>query len=383
MISKAIHTIGVDDTTLDLFESQYRIPEGISYNSYVILDEKVAVLDTVDRRGQKEWEERLMQALDGRTVDYLILQHMEPDHSGGLKRLLELYPDLTLVGNAKTFPMVRQFYDLSPKTKTLTVKEGDTLCLGTHILTFYMAPMVHWPEVMVTYESSEKVLFSADAFGRFGALALTQQMEWAQEARRYYVNIVGKYGAQVQGLLKKAAALDIACICPLHGPILDEELGAVIDLYRIWSSYEPETPGILVAYASIHGNTAAAAKELAEILAADGMKVQLCDLSREDLSEAVANAFRYDRMVLAAATYDGGLFPCMSDFLSRLQSKGYQKRRVGLMENGTWAPMAAKHMRTALESMKNITILEPTVTIRSAMNEGNEGQIRALAQALR
>ena len=382
-ISEAVKYIGADDTTLDLFESQYQIPNGVSYNSYVILDDKVALMDTVDKRGMEQWEKNLTAALDGRAVDYLIIQHLEPDHAGSIARLVELYPEVTLVGNAKTFQMLPQFFDLPLEGHTLTVKEGDTLSLGSHTLTFVMAPMVHWPEVMVTYESSEKILFSADGFGKFGALSLTENEDWACEARRYYFNIVGKYGIPVQTLLKKAAGLDIATICPLHGPILTENLGYYLDLYNTWSSYEPESKGILIAYASIHGNTGKAAEKLAEILRSKGAeKVVVSDLAREDMAEVIEDAFRYDRMIVAAASYDGGVFPCMQDFLHHLQSKAYQNRKVGIVENGSWGPTAARTMKAILEPMKNITIVDPVVTIKSTLKESDIPNLEALADAM-
>ena len=381
--SDFVKYIGVDDTTIDLFESQYVVPKGVSYNSYVILDDKVALMDTVDKRGMEQWEKNLTAALDGRAVDYLIIQHLEPDHAGSIARLVELYPEVTLVGNAKTFQMLPQFIDLPLEGHTLTVKEGDTLSLGSHTLTFVMAPMVHWPEVMVTYESSEKILFSADGFGKFGALSLTENEDWACEARRYYFNIVGKYGIPVQTLLKKAAGLDIATICPLHGPILTENLGYYLDLYNTWSSYEPESKGILIAYASIHGNTGKAAEKLAEILRSKGAeKVVVSDLAREDMAEVIEDAFRYDRMIVAAASYDGGVFPCMQDFLHHLQSKAYQNRKVGIVENGSWGPTAARTMKAILEPMKNITIVDPVVTIKSTLKESDIPNLEALADAM-
>ena len=382
-ISESVKYIGVDDTTIDLFESQYVVPEGVSYNSYVILDEKIAIMDTVDKRGMKEWEDNLLKTLDGKKADYVIVQHMEPDHAGSLARLLELFPDITVVGNAKTFVMINQFFENINIKDSLTVKEGDTLNLGSHTLTFVMAPMVHWPEVMVTYESSEKILFSADGFGKFGALSLTENEDWACEARRYYFNIVGKYGAPVQTLLKKASALDIKTICPLHGPVLSDNLGYYLDLYNTWSSYQPESKGIFIAYASIHGNTAVAANRFADILRDKGVeKVVVTDLSRCDIAEAVEDAFRYDRMVLAAASYDAGVFPIMQDFLHHLQSKAYQNRTIGLIENGSWAPTAAKTMRSILDTMKNITIVEPVVTIKSALKENDIPALAALADDL-
>lgn len=383
-ISDKIKYIGVDDTTLDLFESQYAVPDGVSYNSYVILDDKTAIMDTVDKRGMKDWENNLLNALDGRNADYVIIQHMEPDHAGSLARLIELFPEITVVGNAKTFVMINQFFENINIKNSLTVKEGDTLNLGSHTLTFVMAPMVHWPEVMVTYESSEKVLFSADGFGKFGALSLTENADWACEARRYYFNIVGKYGAPVQTLLKKASALDIKTICPLHGPVLSDNLGYYLDLYNTWSSYQPESKGVFIAYASIHGNTAYAAEQFAEMLRNKGVdNVVITDLSRCDIAEAVEDAFRYDRMVLAAASYDAGVFPIMQDFLHHLQAKAFQNRTVGLIENGSWAPTAAKTMRNILETMKNITIVEPIVTIKSVLKETDIPALDQLADALK
>jgi len=382
-ISDSIKYVGVDDTTLDLFESQYVIPEGVSYNSYVILDEKVALMDTVDKRGMADWEAKLSSELNGRAVDYIIVQHMEPDHTGSLFRALELFPDATVVGNAKTFGMIGQFFEEIDIKNKLTVAEGDTLELGSHTLQFFMAPMVHWPEVMVTYEQSEKILFSADGFGKFGALSLTDEDDWACEARRYYFNIVGKYGAPVQTLLKKAAGLEIKTICPLHGPILRDNLGYYIGLYDTWSKYEAESKGVFVAYASIHGNTAVVAEKFAQMLEANGAeKVVLTDLSRCDIAEAIEDAFRYDRMVLAAASYDAGVFPPMHDFLSHLNSKAYQKRTIGIIENGSWAPTAGKTMKTILESMKDITIVEPMVTIKSSLKESDLANLEALAKAM-
>lgn len=378
-ITDSIVYVGADDKTLDLFESQYIIPNGVSYNSYVILDEKVTVMDTVDARATEEWLANLQNVLAGKTVDYLVVSHMEPDHAANIQKLMEQYPEMKVVGNAKTFAMMPQFFDVDLTDRTVVVKEGDTLSLGAHTLQFFMAPMVHWPEVMVSYEQSEKILFSADGFGKFGALDAEE--DWACEARRYYFNIVGKYGAQVQALLKKAATLDIAMICPLHGPILKENLGYYIGKYDIWSKYEPEDEGVLVAYASIHGNTAKAAKEMAEILKANGAKkVAITDLSRDDMAEAVEDAFRYDKMILACATYDGGMFPCMEDFLHHLKAKNYQKRKVALMENGSWAPMAAKQMRAVLEGMKEITISDSVITMKSRMTEDNRKAMEELAK---
>lgn len=381
-IAKHIQYIGVDDHTLDLFEGQYRIPNGISYNSYVILDEKVAVMDTVDRRATEEWLAKLEQALGGRAVDYLVVNHMEPDHGGSISVLAEKFPEMKIVGNAKTFVMMKQFFDFEIDDRAVVVKEGETLSLGEHTLRFFMAPMVHWPEVMVSYEQREKILFSADGFGKFGALDAEE--DWTCEARRYYINIVGKYGAQVQALLKKTAGLDIATICPLHGPILKENLGYYIGKYQIWSSYEPEEEGVLVAYASIHGNTKAAAEAMLDLLKQAGVeKVAIADLARDDMAEAVEDAFRYSKMALLAPSYDAGVFPCMEEFLHHLKSKNYQKRTVGIVENGSWAPTAAKVMRGMLEQMKQIAICEPVVTIRSTMNAANKDAMQALVKALR
>ena len=380
-ITDSILYVGVDDKDLDLFESQYVVPNGVSYNSYVILDEKVTLMDTVDQRATKEWLENLDAVLEGRTIDYLVVSHMEPDHAANAKTLIDKFPNMKIVGNAKTFAMMSQFFDVDLTGRSVVVKEGDTLNLGAHTLQFIMAPMVHWPEVMVTYEQSEKILFSADGFGKFGALDVEES--WACEARRYYFNIVGKYGAQVQALLKKAATLDIKMICPLHGPILKENLAFYIDKYNTWSSYEPEDEGVFVAYASIHGNTAEAAKEFVEMLRKNGAeKVVIADLSREDMAEAVEDAFRYSKLVVAASSYDAGVFPCMEDFLHHLKAKNYQKRTVGIIENGSWAPSAAKQMKAILEGMKNITICEPVVTIKSTLNETSRKAMEELAKEL-
>ena len=381
-VTKDIKYIGVDDTDLDLFESQYIIPNGISYNSYLILDEKVAVMDSVDSRKEAEWLENLATALAGRQPDYLVVQHMEPDHAGSITAFMEHYPEAKIVASARAIQMMPQFFeDVDFSAKTIAVKEGETLSLGAHTLQFFAAPMVHWPEVIVTYDQMDKVLFSADGFGKFGALSADE--DWACEARRYYFNICGKYGAQVQALLKKAATLDIECICPLHGPILKENLGYYIGLYDTWSSYGVETEGIFIAYASIHGGTAVAANKLAEILRAKGApKVSVADLSRDDMAEAIEDAFRMDRLVVAAASYDGGVFPVMHDFLHHLQIKSYQKRKVGIIENGSWAPCAARVMRSMLETMKDVEIVEPVVTIRSRMKQEDMPALEALADAL-
>jgi flavorubredoxin len=369
--------IGVDDRDIDLFESQYVVPNGVSYNSYVILDDKIAIMDTVDARKSQEWLDNLSGALAGKKPDYLVVSHLEPDHAGTIGKLLEVYPDITLIGNAKTFSMMPNFFDISGK-ETVVVKEAETVSLGNHVLQFFMAPMVHWPEVMVTYDQKDKILFSADGFGKFGALDTDE--DWACEARRYYFNIVGKYGAPVQTLLKKAATLDIQVICPLHGPILTENLGYYIEKYNTWSSYRPEDKGVLVAYASIHGNTAKAAEKLAEMLKEAGAeKVAVTDLCRDDIAEAIEDAFRYDRMVLAASSYDGGVFPAMELFLAELKSKAYQNRKVALVENGSWAPCAARKMREYLDTMKNVEILDKTVTIVSTVKKETEDELKELA----
>ncbi|WP_440452435.1 FprA family A-type flavoprotein [Ruminococcus intestinalis] len=380
-ISDAIKYIGVDDKDIDLFESQYIVPNGISYNSYVILDEKICVLDTVDKRKTDEWVANLENVLDGKTPDYLIINHLEPDHASNIQLLADKYPDMKLVGNAKTFNMLPQFFDIDLTDRTVTVKEGDSLNLGEHILSFYMAPMVHWPEVMVTYESKEKVLFSADGFGKFGALDTDE--DWACEARRYYFNICGKYGVQVQALLKKAAKLDIEKICPLHGPVLTENLGYYINLYDIWSKYEPEVDGIFIAYCSIHGNTEKAALKLYDILKEKtDKKIAISDLSRSDMAENVEDAFKYSTLVVAAPSYDGGVFPVMNDFLHHLKIKGYKNRKVAMIENGSWAPCAIKSMQPYFDEMKGIEISDAKVTIRSTMTAENEVQLAALADSI-
>ncbi|MCI8297844.1 MAG: FprA family A-type flavoprotein [Lachnospiraceae bacterium] len=387
-IMEQIYYVGMDDRTIDLFESQYKVPEGVSYNSYVIMDEKIAVMDTVDSRATDGWLENVEEVLGGASPDLLVISHMEPDHSGSIEALVQKYPQMQLVGNAKTFTMLEQFFALDLTGRKVIVREGESIPLGKRSLQFFMAPMVHWPEVMVAYEPVGKILFSADGFGTFGALGQDKLRkagggDWAEEARRYYFNIVGKYGAPVQTLLKKAAKLDIAAICPLHGPVLTEDLGYHIGLYDTWSRYEAEEEGIVIAYASIHGHTAAAAKELAQIFRTKGEdKVEVYDLCRCDMSQAVAAAFRYDKMVLAAATYDGGLFPPMEDFLHHLKAKTYQKRRVGLVENATWAPMAAKVMQKLLEEMKDIRISEKIVTIRSALDPQDRTRLEELAESL-
>ncbi|MBR1683585.1 MAG: FprA family A-type flavoprotein [Clostridia bacterium] len=381
MLSSDIRYIGVDDIDIDLFEGQYMVPAGMSYNSYVILDEKVAVTDTVDLRKVDGFLANLAAALDGRKPDYLIVHHVEPDHASSLQRFLDVYPDVTVVGNVKTFQLLENYFALG-STARLVVKEGDTLPLGKHTLQFVTAPMVHWPEVMMSYESTEKVLFSADAFGKFGARAAEEP--WDDEARRYYLNIVGKYGPQVQAVLKKAAGLDIQTICPLHGPELDETIPHVLDLYQKWSTYTPEIEdGVFIAYASLHGNTALAAERLAEII--DGKisgDVLLADLARDDSAEALSCAFQYKRVVLAASTYNAGLMPFMDDFLHHLKAKNWQNHVVGLIENGSWAPMAAKTMKAELEGVKNITVVEPVVSIRGAVKEADLASLNALADAI-
>lgn len=380
-ISDAIKYIGVDDKDIDLFESQYIVPNGISYNSYVILDEKICVLDTVDKRKTDEWFANLENVLDGKAPDYLVINHLEPDHASNIQLLADKYPDMKLVGNAKTFNMLPQFFDIDLTDRTVTVKEGDTLSLGEHTLSFYMAPMVHWPEVMVTYESKEKVLFSADGFGKFGALDTDE--DWACEARRYYFNICGKYGVQVQALLKKAAKLDIEKICPLHGPILTENLGYYINLYDIWSKYEPEVDGIFIAYCSIHGNTEKAALKLYDILKEKtNKKIAISDLSRSDMAENIEDTFKYSTLVVAAPSYDGGVFPIMNDFLHHLKIKGYKNRKVAMIENGSWAPCAIKAMQPYFDEMKGIEVSDAKVTIRSTMTAENEAQLAALAESV-
>ena len=380
-ISDSIKYIGVDDKDIDLFEGQYIVPNGISYNSYLIKDEKNVVMDTVDNRKSDEWMSNLEEALAGESVDYLVISHLEPDHAYNIANLANKYPEMKLVGNAKTFNMLPQFFDIDVTDRQIVVKEGDTLNIGEHTLQFFMAPMVHWPEVMVTYEQKEKILFAADGFGKFGALDTEE--DWACEARRYYFNIVGKYGAQVQALLKKAATLEIQMICPLHGPILKEDLGYYINKYDVWSSYQPEDKGIFIAYASIHGNTKAVAEKFAEMLREKGgEKVAISDLTRDDMAEAVEDAFRYDRVVLAASSYDAGIFPPMEKFLHHLRAKNYQNRKIGIIENGSWAPSAGRCMKEIIGGMKDITLCETIVTIKSTMKEENIPQLEALANEL-
>ncbi len=380
-VTKDIRYIGVNDRQVDLFEGQYVVPNGMAYNSYVILDEKIAVMDTVDRNFVDAWLANLTAQMEGRTPDYLIVQHMEPDHSAGIARFMEVYPQATVVASAKAFPMMKGFFGQDFEGRRLTVGEGDTLCLGSHTLTFVTAPMVHWPEVIVTYDSLDKVLFSADGFGKFGAL--DAQEDWACEARRYYIGIVGKYGAQVQALLKKAAALDIAAICPLHGPVLTENLGYYLGLYNTWSSYAVESEGVLIAYTSVYGHTKEAAQLLEKMLLEGGCpKVVLTDLARSDMAENVEDAFRYGKLVLATTTYNAEIFPFMRDFIHHLTERNYQNRTLGLVENGSWAPMAAKTMEKLLAGCKNLTLLEPKVTLRCALSQESRAQLQALAAAL-
>ena len=384
MISDTIKYIGVDDLDIDLFESQYVVPEGMSYNSYLIDDEKIAVMDTADRRKGEEWKANLKAALGNRQPDYLVAHHMEPDHSALIAWMLETYPGLQLVCSAQAAKMLSNFFEgFNFEGRVMTVKEGDTLSLGKRELKFITAAMVHWPEVIMSYDSLDKVLFSADGFGKFGAL-VNETDDWACEARRYYFNICGKYGIQVQNVLKKAATLDIQTICPLHGPVLKgEALAEAVKLYDTWSKYEPESEGILIAYASIHGGTAVAAERLAEILNKKGAKkVVVSDLSRSDMAEVIEDAFRYPTVVVAASSYDGGVFPVMHDFLYHLQIKNYQKRRFGIVENGSWAPSAGKVMRSMIEGLKDCEIVEPMVTIRSRMKAADEAQLEQLADSL-
>lgn len=380
MITNDIRYVGVNDHQVDLFEGQYVVPNGMAYNSYVILDDKVAVMDTVDQHFTQQWLDNIQAVLGDRQPDYLVVQHMEPDHSANIVEFLKRYPEACVVGNVKTFTMMGQFFPDAPKMQQMAVKDGATLSLGKHVLHFVFAPMVHWPEVMVTYDETDKVLFSADGFGKFGALDVAE--EWDCEARRYYIGIVGKYGMQVQKLLKIAATLDISIICPLHGPVLKENLGHYIEKYDIWSSYRPEDSGVMIAYASIYGHTKAAAEALAKELEARGQKVVLADLAREDMAECVEDAFRYDRLVLASVTYNGDIFPCMHAFLHALTERSYQNRTVAFMENGTWAPAAARIMAAALEKSKNLTFAQEKVTIKSAMNDETRASIRRLAEEL-
>ncbi len=381
MITQDVAYIGTYDEDIDLFEGQYRVPDGVTYNSYIIFDEKVAVVDTVDARRKDRFIANLRNTLDGRRPDYLIINHVEPDHAACIKAVMDIYPEIQPVCSAKAIQMLPLFYEGVDLSRAVAVKEGDKLCLGRHTLTFVMAPMVHWPEVMVTYDACDRILFSADGFGRFGSADPADP--WDDEARRYYTNIAGKYGAQVQALLKKAAALDIDVVCPLHGPVLrGDDLTHALALYDTWSSYRPESRAVLVAYGSLHGNTAAAAEKLAGLLREKGQEVFVADLARCDMSEALSLAFRCDRMVLASATYDGGLTPFMADFLNHLAAKGFRGRTVGMIENGAWAPMAAKLMGGALEGMRDMTVLSPAVTLRGAFKESDMPMLSSLAAVL-
>ena len=379
-VSDSIRYVGVNDHSVDLFEGQYLVPNGMAYNSYVIMDEKTAVFDTVDVHFGEEWLENVENALEGRKVDYLIIQHMEPDHSASLLAFLEKYPETTVVGNAKTFVLSKQFYPEVIIKKALEVKDGESLSLGKHVLNFLFAPMVHWPEVMVTYDEYEKTLFSADAFGKFGALDVSE--DWDCEARRYYIGIVGKYGAQVQKLLKAASGLDIKRICPLHGPVLEDNLDHYIGKYDTWSSYKPEDSGVLIAYASIYGHTKTAAEKLARILEKLGEKVVVADLAREDMAECVEDAFRYDRLVLASVTYNGGIFPCMEAFINHLTERNYQNRKIAFIENGSWGPAAKRVMQAKFEKSKDITFFETAVTIKSSLNGESEAALEKLAEEI-
>lgn len=381
-ISESVKYIGADDPDIDLFESQYVVPEGMCYNSYIILDDKIAIFDTVDKRVTEEWLTNLDTVLEGRKPDYLIISHLEPDHSANILKIAEKFPNIKLIGNSKTFSMLPQFFNFNIDGRTITVKEGDTIDLGTHKITFYMAPMVHWPEVMVTYEQTEGILFSADGFGKFGVMDAAPD-DWACEARRYYFNICGKYGMQVQSLLKKASSLDIKTICPLHGPILNENLGYYIGLYDTWSKYEPETEGIFIAYSSIHGNTKQAALKLYDMLKErTDNKIAISDLARSDMGENIEDAFRYSKMVMLSPSYDGGIFPIANDFLHHLLIKGYKNRKVAIIENGSWAPSAGKVMREYFEKMKGIELCDVRLTIKSALNEETLKKLEELADAV-
>ncbi len=384
MIAPGIQYIGADDKELDLFEGQYAIPEGISYNSYLIIDEKVAILDTIDARKTIDWMENLKGALKDRKPDYLIVSHMEPDHSSNVKLMLDTYPNIKVVASAQAFKMITRFFGVAlPAERTIVVKDGSTLSLGEHTLQFFTAAMVHWPEVIVEYEQKEGILFSADAFGKFGALSYDDPDGWACEARRYYFNICGKYGVQVQALLKKLANVEIKKICPLHGPVLEENLDYYLNLYNTWSSYQPEEEGVFIAYCSLHGNTEEAALKLASIINSDSdVKVSTADLRRDDMAEAIEDAFRYDRLVLAAPTYDGGVMPVMEDFIHHLQIKNYQNRKVAFIENGSWAPMSGKKMREAMSALKNIEIVEPVVTVESTVKPETVEALKMLAAKL-
>lgn len=381
-VTEDIIYVGVNDHEVDLFEGQYDVPNGMAYNSYVVLDEKVAVFDTVDAHFKDEWLANLEEAFAGRTPDYLIVQHMEPDHAANIANFAEKYPEAKIVGNAKTFPMMKQFFGTDFADRQVIVKEGETLSTGKHNLTFVMAPMVHWPEVMMTYDTTDKIFFSADAFGKFGALDVEE--EWDCEARRYYIGIVGKYGPMVQKLFAKVGSLEINAICPLHGPVLTENLGHYLNLYTIWSSYQVETEGTVIAYTSVYGNTKKAVELLAEKLTEEGCpKVVVTDLARDDMAEAVEDAFRYGKLILATTTYNGDIFPFMKEFINHLTERSYQNRKIGFVENGSWAPMAAKIMKAVFEKSKNITFADTTVTVRSAVNEESEAQIAALAKEMK
>ena len=381
-VTEDIIYVGVNDHEVDLCEGQYDVPNGMSYNSYVVLDEKVAVFDTVDAHFKDEWFANLEEAFDGRMPDYLIVQHMEPDHAANIANFAEKYPEAKIVGNAKTFPMMKQFFGTDFADRQIVVKEGETLSTGKHNLTFVMAPMVHWPEVMMTYDTTDKIFFSADAFGKFGALDVEE--EWDCEARRYYIGIVGKYGPMVQKLFGKVGSLEINAICPLHGPVLTENLGHYLNLYNIWSSYQVETEGTVIAYTSVYGNTKKAVELLAEKLTEEGCpKVVVTDLARDDMAEAVEDAFRYGKLILATTTYNGDIFPFMKEFINHLTERSYQNRKIGFVENGSWTPMAAKIMKAAFEKSKNITFADTTVTVRSAVNEESEAQIAALAKEMK
>ena len=381
-VTDDIKYVGVNDHQVDLFEGQYVVPLGMAYNSYVIMDEKIVVMDTVDQHFGDEWLANLAAVLGDRKPDYLVVQHMEPDHSANIVSFLKAYPDATVIGNAKTFTFMEQFYGKNDAMKKQVVKNGEELCLGKHVLKFVFAPMVHWPEVMVTYDITDKVLFSADGFGKFGANDVEDPEGWACEARRYYFGIVGKYGLQTQKLLKAAQGLDIQVICPLHGPVLSENLGYYINLYDKWSSYTPEEPGVCIAYTSVYGHTKAAAEKLAEILRAKGVKVAISDLARDDMPETIEDAFRYDRLVLATTTYNNGIFPFMHTFIEHLTEREYQNRTIAFIENGTWAPVAAKLMKAMFEKSKKITFAENTVTIKSALNVDSEAALEKLAEEL-
>ena len=381
-VTNDIKYVGVNDHQVDLFEGQYVVPLGMAYNSYVIMDEKIVVMDTVDQHFGDEWLANLAAVLGDRKPDYLVVQHMEPDHSANIVSFLKAYPDATVIGNAKTFTFMEQFYGKNDAMKKQVVKNGEELCLGKHVLKFVFAPMVHWPEVMFTYDSTDKVLFSADGFGKFGANDVEDPEGWACEARRYYFGIVGKYGLQTQKLLKAAQGLDIQVICPLHGPVLSENLGYYINLYDKWSSYTPEEPGVCIAYTSVYGHTKAAAEKLAEILRAKGVKVAISDLARDDMPETIEDAFRYDRLVLATTTYNNGIFPFMHTFIEHLTEREYQNRTIAFIENGTWAPVAAKLMKAMFEKSKKITFAENTVTIKSALNADSEAALEKLAEEL-